>query len=70
MDSAALLSHRLVIAMLCWTRMALTLLPKLKTHGLTRFTGAVKSQFGCVPGLLKNQQHAHAGRAKLRGHAC
>ena len=33
-------------------------LPKLKTHGLTRLTGAVKNQFGCIPGFLKNQQHA------------
>jgi Pyruvate/2-oxoacid:ferredoxin oxidoreductase delta subunit len=32
-------------------------LPKLKTHGLVRFTGAVKNQFGCVPGLLKSQYH-------------
>jgi uncharacterized protein (DUF362 family)/NAD-dependent dihydropyrimidine dehydrogenase PreA subunit len=32
-------------------------LPKLKTHGFTRFTGAVKNQFGCVPGLLKRQFH-------------
>jgi len=32
-------------------------LPKLKTHPLVRFTGAVKNQFGCVPGLLKNQYH-------------
>jgi uncharacterized protein (DUF362 family)/Pyruvate/2-oxoacid:ferredoxin oxidoreductase delta subunit len=32
-------------------------LPKFKTHGLTRFTGAVKNQFGCVPGLLKSQYH-------------
>lgn len=33
-------------------------LPKLKTHGLVRYTGAVKNQFGCVPGLLKAQYHA------------
>jgi uncharacterized protein (DUF362 family)/Pyruvate/2-oxoacid:ferredoxin oxidoreductase delta subunit len=33
-------------------------LPKLKTHGLTRMTGAVKNQFGCMPGLLKSQHHA------------
>lgn len=33
-------------------------LPKLKTHGLVRFTGAVKNQFGCIPGLLKGQFHA------------
>ncbi len=32
-------------------------LPKLKTHGLVRFTGAAKNQFGRVPGLLKNQYH-------------
>ena len=32
-------------------------LPKLKTHPLTRFTGAIKNQFGCIPGLLKSQYH-------------
>jgi uncharacterized protein (DUF362 family) len=33
-------------------------LPKLKTHGLTRLTGAVKNQYGCVPGMTKGQYHA------------
>ncbi len=33
-------------------------LPKLKTHGLTRITGAVKNQFGCIPGHLKAEFHA------------
>lgn len=33
-------------------------LPKLKTHQLTRMTGAVKNQFGCVPGMLKGEFHA------------
>ncbi len=33
-------------------------LPKLKTHPLVRFTGAIKNQFGCIPGLLKSQYHA------------
>jgi uncharacterized protein (DUF362 family)/NAD-dependent dihydropyrimidine dehydrogenase PreA subunit len=33
-------------------------LSKLKTHGLTRITGAVKNQFGCIPGILKGQFHA------------
>ncbi len=33
-------------------------LPKMKTHGLTRLTGAVKNLFGCVPGLLKGEFHA------------
>jgi len=30
---------------------------KFKTHQLTRFTGAVKNQFGCIPGLLKAEYH-------------
>ena len=58
MHSAALLSHRLVIADAVLDADGLISLPKLKAHQLTRFTGAVKNQFGCVPGLLKNQQHA------------
>jgi Pyruvate/2-oxoacid:ferredoxin oxidoreductase delta subunit len=33
-------------------------LPKFKTHGLTRLTGAVKNQLGCVPGFLKGEFHA------------
>jgi uncharacterized protein (DUF362 family)/Pyruvate/2-oxoacid:ferredoxin oxidoreductase delta subunit len=32
-------------------------LPRLKTHGFMLFTGAVKNQFGCIPGLLKSQYH-------------
>ncbi|MBN1317662.1 MAG: DUF362 domain-containing protein [Anaerolineales bacterium] len=38
-------------------------LPKLKTHGLTRITGAVKNQFGCIPGMLKAQFHARLADA-------
>lgn len=33
-------------------------LPKMKTHALTRMTGAVKNQFGCVPGARKGEFHA------------
>ncbi len=33
-------------------------LPKLKTHGLTRMTGAIKNQYGCIPGLVKGEYHA------------
>jgi len=33
-------------------------LPKFKTHGLTRLTGAVKNLFGCVPGVQKAAFHA------------
>jgi uncharacterized protein (DUF362 family)/NAD-dependent dihydropyrimidine dehydrogenase PreA subunit len=32
-------------------------LPKLKTHGLERFTGGIKNQFGCVVGMLKGEFH-------------
>lgn len=32
-------------------------LPKLKTHGMTTYTGAVKNLFGTVPGLLKVDYH-------------
>jgi uncharacterized protein (DUF362 family)/Pyruvate/2-oxoacid:ferredoxin oxidoreductase delta subunit len=33
-------------------------IPKFKTHDLTRITGAVKNQFGCVPFLHKRLLHA------------
>ena len=36
---------------------ALISVSKLKTHALTRITGAVKNQFGCIPGLLKSEFH-------------
>jgi uncharacterized protein (DUF362 family)/NAD-dependent dihydropyrimidine dehydrogenase PreA subunit len=32
-------------------------LPKMKTHGFQRVTGAVKNQFGCIPGVLKGEFH-------------
>ncbi|MGI6776976.1 MAG: DUF362 domain-containing protein [Acetivibrionales bacterium] len=32
-------------------------IPKLKTHGMMVFTGAVKNMFGAVPGLLKAEYH-------------
>jgi uncharacterized protein (DUF362 family)/NAD-dependent dihydropyrimidine dehydrogenase PreA subunit len=32
-------------------------LPKLKTHALERMTGAIKNQFGCIPGALKGEFH-------------
>ena len=36
-------------------------LPKLKTHGMTTLTGAVKNLFGCIPGKRKVQWHLNAG---------
>ncbi len=38
---------------------------KLKTHGLTRITGAIKNQFGCIPGVLKAEFHARLPNADL-----
>lgn len=38
---------------------AIISLSKMKTHGLTRITGAIKNQFGCVYGLNKGMSHAH-----------
>ena len=32
-------------------------LPKMKTHGFMRATGAVKNQFGCIPGPRKGEFH-------------
>ena len=53
----ALLNKRFVIANGVLESDGLISLPKLKTHPLTRFTGAIKNQFGCVPGILKSQYH-------------
>lgn len=36
---------------------ALVSIAKLKSHGLTTMTGAIKNQFGCIPGLLKGEFH-------------
>lgn len=37
-------------------------LPKLKTHGWTLYTGAIKNLFGCVPGFYKSRYHLYAPR--------
>jgi len=54
----ALLNKRFVIANAVLEADGLVSLPKLKTHNLTRLTGAVKNQLGCVPGIRKGQHHA------------
>lgn len=53
----AILNKRFVLANGILASDGVVSLPKLKTHGLTRFTGAVKNQFGCVPGMQKSQFH-------------
>jgi uncharacterized protein (DUF362 family)/NAD-dependent dihydropyrimidine dehydrogenase PreA subunit len=37
-------------------------LPKLKTHSLTFYTGAVKLLYGNIPGVTKTEYHLHTGR--------
>lgn len=39
-------------------------LPKFKTHSLTRITGCVKNQFGCIPFLEKRKMHARLTRTE------
>jgi len=40
-------------------------LSKMKSHGLTRMTGAIKNQFGCIPGPLKAEFHARLPKVEL-----
>lgn len=39
-------------------------LPKLKTHGFMKFTGAVKVLFGCIPGIKKAEYHLRVAERK------
>ncbi len=55
--NAALQNKKFVFANGVLEADGLVSLPKMKTHGLNRFTGAVKNQFGCIPGILKGQFH-------------
>ncbi|GJQ57677.1 MAG: hypothetical protein SCALA701_04780 [Candidatus Scalindua sp.] len=43
--------------------------PKLKTHGLTRYTGAIKNMFGAIPANGKKNVHLLAPKAKLMAKA-
>jgi uncharacterized protein (DUF362 family)/Pyruvate/2-oxoacid:ferredoxin oxidoreductase delta subunit len=38
-------------------------LPKMKTHAFQRITGAVKNQFGCIPGARKGEFHVRIPNA-------
>jgi len=55
--SEALLNKSFVIANGVLEADGLVSISKLKTHGLTRMTGAIKNQFGCIPGFRKGQFH-------------
>jgi uncharacterized protein (DUF362 family)/Pyruvate/2-oxoacid:ferredoxin oxidoreductase delta subunit len=49
---------KFLIANACLEVDGIISISKMKTHGLTRITGAIKNQFGCVPGLTKGTFHA------------
>jgi Pyruvate/2-oxoacid:ferredoxin oxidoreductase delta subunit len=53
-----LLCKQLMIARGALSADGIISLAKLKTHGLTILTGAIKNQYGCVPGLTKAEYHA------------
>ena len=57
MHNQALLNRNFIIANGVLESDGLVSLSKLKTHGLTRLTGAIKNQFGCIPGFHKVQFH-------------
>ncbi|MFP4385462.1 MAG: DUF362 domain-containing protein [Spirochaetia bacterium] len=40
-------------------------LPKMKTHSFQKVTGALKNQFGCIPGLRKGQFHVKIPNANF-----
>ncbi|MFL7811984.1 MAG: DUF362 domain-containing protein [Anaerolineae bacterium] len=52
------LLKRLDLLKICQDVDVVISLPKLKTHGLTTLTGAVKNLFGLVPGMMKPAYHA------------
>lgn len=59
-DNNAKVIKKFVLAKEPFTADIIINLPKLKTHVLTKYTGAVKNMFGCVPGGGKSKKHAIA----------
>lgn len=55
-DSAVLKSMQIINAFL--SADAVINISKLKTHGLTGYSGAVKNLFGLIPGLVKVEMHS------------
>ena len=54
----ALLARQIMIANAVINGDGLINIAKFKSHNLTRFTGAIKNTYGCVPGFYKGQYHA------------
>jgi uncharacterized protein (DUF362 family)/Pyruvate/2-oxoacid:ferredoxin oxidoreductase delta subunit len=53
----ALLAKQLYLAAGALEADGIVSISKMKTHGFTRITGAVKNQFGCIPGVRKSEYH-------------
>jgi len=53
----ALLCRSWTVAKAAYEADVIITLPKLKTHAMAYYTGAIKNQFGCVPGTRKAQWH-------------
>lgn len=53
----AILAKQLKLAAGVVNGRSLISISKMKTHGYTRISGAVKNQFGCVPGFIKGEYH-------------
>ena len=62
--SEALIAKQLVLAREALDADGIIGLSKMKTHGFMRVTGAVKNQFGCVPGLRKGEYHVKMPRSE------
>ena len=60
----ALIAKQLVLARAALEADGIISLAKMKTHGFMRITGAVKNQFGCVPGMRKGEFHVKMPRAE------
>jgi uncharacterized protein (DUF362 family) len=60
----ALVAKQLVLAKAALETDGIISLAKMKTHGFMRITGAVKNQFGCVPGIRKTEFHVKMPQAE------
>jgi uncharacterized protein (DUF362 family)/ferredoxin len=60
----ALVAKQLVLARVALETDGIISLAKMKTHGFMRITGAIKNQFGCVPGIRKGEYHVKMPRAE------
>jgi len=60
----ALIAKQLILAKGALETDGIISLAKMKTHGFMRITGAVKNQFGCVPGIRKGEYHVKMPRSE------